>query len=80
MATILPIHSTIQLKMSLITEPDLVFIDGTIFKFLNYIVSEISPPHSVPLHGRKPNAFVSLCNDILDMLNCWDAYGVEVVS
>ena len=38
MEPLLLFQATIQLKMGLILEPDLVFTGGTIFKFLNHVV------------------------------------------
>ena len=91
MELILLIQVTIQLKMGLIIEPDLVFSDGTTFKFLKDVVCEISPPHSAPrpsfsdwqywiFNGRNFTTFVSLCNDVLGMLNCWEACRMKVVG
>ena len=85
------IQVTNQLKVGLITEQDHVFTDGTIFKFLDHVICEISPPytastpffsvwHNWILYGRNPTILVSLFNDVSDMLNCWDACRVEAVG
>ena len=74
--------------MDLITEKDLVFTDGIIFKSFYHVVCEISPPHNVPSPSvagtggscMGATLLFSWRNDVLDMLNCWDACRVEVVG
>ena len=80
---------TIQLKMSLIIEPDLAFIDGTIFKFLDYVGCKFSPTNTFPPSLVTPTVgccmdapplFSWAFYDVLDMHNCWDACQVKVVG
>ena len=66
------------MKIGLITELDHVFTGRIIFKFLDYKICKIPPLHSsLPpsmawhiwiLYGLNPSAFVSLFNDVLDIL------------
>ena len=75
--TILLVHITIQMKMDLINDSDLVF---TKEPFLTSSFMWFAKSMSWILSGRNLAAFVNFWNDVLDMFICWDACQMEAIS
>ena len=90
---VLLIKATIQLKIGVITELDLAFTDGIILKFLDCVICEISPLHSVYL---PPPTLVAgtivFCMDATSLhllafimifggiIKCWYECWIEMVN